>query len=119
MVKRSDGFTLIEVIVVIAILGILVAVAVPRLVGFRNKVEENICDINRETVEKMYSTFLVEKDIYHEDSIFNQFVIQNFDKICPAGGVISYEDGKIKCSVHGSVSEGKEEEGPGEEVPWL
>lgn len=62
--------------------------------------EERVCDANRKAVERMYSAFLVENDIDHVDSIFNQFLIDNFDEICPASGVISYEDGKLKCSVH-------------------
>ena len=62
--------------------------------------EERVCDANRKAIERMYSAFLVENDIDHVDSIFNQFLIDNFDEICPASGVISYEDGKVKCSVH-------------------
>ena len=62
--------------------------------------EERVCDANRKAVERMYAAFLVENDIDHMDSIFNQYIIDNFDEICPASGVISYEDGKIKCSVH-------------------
>lgn len=62
--------------------------------------EERVCDANLKTVERMYSAFLVENDIDHVDSIFNQFLIDNFDEICPASGVISYEYGKVKCSVH-------------------
>ena len=62
--------------------------------------EEKVCDANLKTVERMYSAFLVENDIDHVDSIFNQFLIDNFDEICPASGVISYEYGKVKCSVH-------------------
>jgi prepilin-type N-terminal cleavage/methylation domain-containing protein len=119
MDKKSDGFTLIELIVVIAILGIIAVVAVPRLVGFRSKAEESVCAANLKTVERMYSAFLVEKHMDHEDSIFNQFLIDNFDEICPIVGVTTYEDGKVKCSVHDSGSQGEEDEEPGEEVPWL
>ena len=81
--------------------------------------KESVCITNRKTVERMYSVFLVQNDIDHTDSICNQFLVENFDVICPAGGVISYEEGKAKCSVHDNGSGGDEDEEPGEEVPWL
>ena len=113
-----------KLIIVIAILGIIAAIAVPRLAGFRSMAEKRVCAANRKTVEKIYSAFLVEMDIDHEDSIFNQFLIDNFDEVCPAGGVIRYEDGEVKCSVHEDEDLQEEEDPPeeethGEEVPWL
>ena len=79
--------------------------------------EERVCYANRKNVERIYLSFLGENDIDHEDSIFNQFVIENFDGVCPNGGFISYDGGKVKCSLH--ETSGEEDEGPGEEVPWL
>ncbi|OPL07328.1 MAG: hypothetical protein AVO33_05995 [delta proteobacterium ML8_F1] len=119
MVKKSNGFTLIELIIVIVVLGIFAAIAVPRMTGFINMAHESVCAANRETVERMYSAFLVENSIEHTDSLFNQFLADNFDEVCPTGGVISYEDGKVKCRVHEDGSEGNVDEPPGDEVPWL
>jgi prepilin-type N-terminal cleavage/methylation domain-containing protein len=118
MNKKSGGFTLIELVVVIAILGIVATVTVPRIIGFTSMAKESVCVANRKTLERMYSVFLVEKDIDHVDSIFNQFIIDDFDEVCPAGGIIRYEDGEVKCSVH-EDEDPPEEEAPGEEVPWL
>lgn len=117
MAQKSDGFTLIELIVVIATLGIIVAIVTPSLSGFKSKAEDVACAANRKTLEGMYSAFLVENDI-NAESVFDQFIIENFDEICPVSGVIRYEDGKVKCSIHNSGSEGEEDE-PEDEVPWL
>ena len=119
MDKKSGGFTLVELIVVIAILGIIAAVTVPRLIGFKSKAEESVCAANRKSVERMHSAFLVENEINHEDSVFNQLLIDNFDEICPAAGCISYVDEKVKCSMHKNKEQPPEKESPGEEVHWL
>lgn len=48
--KRQKGFTLIEMIVVIAILGILAAIVVPRLAGFSDRAKASACETEARTV---------------------------------------------------------------------
>lgn len=114
--KKYEGFTLVEVVVVIAILGIIAALTVPRLTVFKSMAGERVCVSNRKTVERMYSVFLLENNI-DDNSFFDKFIVENFKVVCPAGGIVSYEDDKVKCSVHGDGNE--KDDSPGDEVPWL
>lgn len=118
MYEGSKGFTLIELIIVIAILGIITAIVAPKFSGCKSLSEERACDANRNMVKRLYSAYILENE--HNDSIvFNLFLIENinFDLVCPAGGIITYEGGKIQCSIHEDVSNDGADDS--DEVPWL
>lgn len=118
--RRGLGFTLVEVIVV-AILGILVAIIIPRLSGYSSLAEERVCVANRKVVERGYSGFLMENGLDHTELLFDQFLNSRFDSVCPVGGTIYYSDGVIDCDVHGGgeIPEVTTEEETTGEVPWL
>lgn len=51
MTKKKKGFTLIELIVVIAILGILLLILIPNVMGAKNKAEDVAYDL---TIKKLH-----------------------------------------------------------------
>jgi prepilin-type N-terminal cleavage/methylation domain-containing protein len=116
--KCGSGFTMIEVIVVIAVLGILAGIAVPRFVGYRALAVERVCQTNRKSAERLYQAF--QADEANAGITFDQFLIENFDEVCPDGGAINYVDGKVLCGLHSEIEDpSDDEEPPGGEVPWL
>ena len=47
--RRHEGFTLAELAVVVAIIGILITIAVPLYLGFRDKANNTAADANAHT----------------------------------------------------------------------
>ena len=57
----------------------------------------------------MYSDFLIETVMIHAVIILNQFIMDNFDEVCPAASAVKYKYKTGNCSVH--CNEGLEDEG--------
>ena len=60
--KRKNGFTLIEVIVVIAILAILGAILVPNVLGYRKRAEKSNIQTSAKTVISSIEAYNSDKD---------------------------------------------------------
>jgi type IV pilus assembly protein PilA len=61
--KKRKGFTLIELIVVIAILGILAAIAIPRIGGFTDSAKEQADKVMASTIKNATAMALANGDI--------------------------------------------------------
>src|SRR5690242_901870 len=108
--SRKSGFTLVEIMIVVAIIGLLAAIAIPNFVKARAASQKNACIANLKQIDGAKATWALEqkKGNTDEPTDAQLYGVDNYLRTkpeCPGGG--SYTMGNVQtkpeCSVAGHV----------------
>lgn len=94
--KKKQGFTLVEIMIVVAIIGLLAAIAIPSFVKARNTSRQNACINNLRQIDGAKEQLALEQNLTQGetpvDTQVNEYIKGGDTPDCPSGGDYTYNE---------------------------
>ncbi len=101
-VRNQKGFTIMELMIVIVIIGILIAIAVPAYNNFVARARAATCQANQRTLESADGLLFADTAAHADDAADLAPYLNNAaDIVCPSGGAYDFDEGDVTCDQAG------------------
>ncbi|MGB9877379.1 MAG: competence type IV pilus major pilin ComGC [bacterium] len=109
--KKRKGFTLVEMMIVVLIIGILIAIALPNFLKARENARLRACVANMKQIQAAVEQYAMDYKMAASASVPALSALSptyiRTTPTCPSGGTYSINgtvgDYSINCSVHGDL----------------
>ncbi|MBI4431900.1 MAG: type II secretion system protein [Candidatus Omnitrophica bacterium] len=108
--RNNKGFTLVEIMIVVAIIGLLAAIAVPNFVQARNAARSSTCINNLRLIDSAKEQYAIENNVASGGAATSADIVAYLKggamPTCPSAGAYTINNvGTLPvCSLSGSAS---------------
>lgn len=103
-VKKIKGFTLLELLIVLSILTLIIAIAMPRYRRVSDLSEKEACRFNCELAEDTWKMRMAQEPEINDEARMKDVILE-IGELCPVGGVVIRIENTFICMLHDERSE--------------